>query len=269
MSGLMNMALDDIIKQKQTGRTRAHRPRRGTNNRFVPRGTRGGGSSYGVVKHTSRGTRRRAPYGQRGDNGFSEETVWEHDLYEDEEEEELEEEEEEAGFGGGGGAGRRGSIQTGVKVTVSNLEYSVSEKDLASIMGRAGTVKKAVIKYDRSGRSEGNAEVFFATRNDAAAAVNQFNGVEIDGKVVRLSLGGGQSRSSDGPSGLVVSARVERNTRVSRPARGFGRGSRGFGRGRGSRGGRGGRGGRKSFGEKVTAEDLDKELESYNNMNDA
>jgi len=267
MSGLMGMALDDIIKQKQTGRGRGHRQRRGTNNRFVPKGTRGGGSSYGVFKRTSRGTGRRGPYGgaQKEDSSFSEETVWEHDLFEEEDEEE-ELEEEEVGHVGGG---RRDSIQTGVKVTVTNLEYSVSEKDLTAIMGRAGTVKRANIHYDRSGRSEGTADVFFATRNDAIAAVKQYNGVEIDGKVVRLGLDRGD-QSSNSPSGLVVSARIGRNTRITRPVRGSGGRGRGFGGGRGrGRGSRGGfRGGRKSFGEKVTAESLDKELESYNNMND-
>lgn len=111
-------------------------------------------------------------------------------------------------------------IETGTKVSVENLEYSVNEENLKvgnweigqnsnrfeqDVFERVGTVKKVIIRYDRSGRSEGTAEVTFARKADADSAVRKYNGVSIDGKPVRLSVigsnlpvGGGRGVARDG-----------------------------------------------------------------------
>lgn len=70
--------------------------------------------------------------------------------------------------------------------------------------GTVGSVLKAIVHYDRSGRSKGSADVIFASRADAQAAVKQLNGVELEGKPLQLTFAA--------PSGgAVASAAPRRN----------------------------------------------------------
>jgi len=161
--------------------------------------------------------------------------------------------------------GRASSIETGTKLYISNLDYGVSNEDIKELFSEVGDLKRYVVHYDRSGRSKGTAEVVFSRRQDAMAAIKRYNNVQLDGKPMKLELVG---TNIPAPGAGFPSAGAFGDANIA-PRSGQWRG--GFGRPRGGRGGRGsgrGRGqgsgqGRGRGGEKVSAEDLDADLEKY------
>lgn len=105
----------------------------------------------------------------------------------------------------------------GKKLYVGNLSFQTTSQDLQTFFAQAGTVDSASVITDRdTGQSKGFAFVEMSTDDEAAAAIEQFNGKELDGRMLRVN---------------------EARPKESRP----GGGGRGFGGGGG--GGRGGYGG--------------------------
>ena len=108
-----------------------------------------------------------------------------------------------------------------MKLYVGNLSFDTSSDDLQQLFAQAGTVESAAVVEDRdTGRSRGFGFVEMTSKEEAEAAIAQFNGKEFGGR------------------NLTV------NEARPREDRGGGRG--GFGGG-GNRGGGGG-GGRGGFG---------------------
>ena len=118
------------------------------------------------------------------------------------------------------------------KLYVGNLAFQTTSQDLQELFAQAGTVESASVIEDRdTGQSKGFAFVEMSTEEEAASAIDQFNGREVAGRVLKVNEA--RPRENRGGGG----------------GRGFGGGNRGGGnRGGGggfggNRGGGGGRGG--------------------------
>ena len=127
------------------------------------------------------------------------------------------------------------------KLYVGNLSFRVSSDDLQAHFAQAGNVESAKVIEDRdTGRSRGFGFVEMTNADDAAAAIEQFNGQEFDGRNLVVNEarpreeGGGGSRGGYGGGG---------GRGGSGGSGGGGRGGYGGGGG-GGRGGSGGGGGR-------------------------
>jgi RNA recognition motif-containing protein len=119
-----------------------------------------------------------------------------------------------------------------MKLYVGNLSFNTSNQDLNELFGTIGPVESSNIIEDReTGRSRGFGFVEMASQDDGERAIAEFNGKEIDGRVLKVNEAKPQDRSGGGGGG-------------GRGRGGFGGGGGGRGRGSSGGGGYGGGGGR-------------------------
>lgn len=253
MTDQIDMSLDDIIKKNKVGKRGAGgrgsaRGRgakgarggvRGGGNRRVSGGGRGTPNRRGGRGGTRRGGVSRSSYTRGNAEGS-----WSHDMYD---------------------GPRRGGVAapTGpVKLVVSNLDFGVSDNDIQELFSEFGRLKTASVHYDKSGRSLGSADVLFDRKADAIKAMKQYNGVPLDGRPMDIKMATSEVAPATSRLGKVPVQRrsMDGNKRRS----GGGRVQKPSG-GRGAkRGGRGGaRGGKGKKEAAPSADDLDKEMDTY------
>jgi RNA recognition motif-containing protein len=95
------------------------------------------------------------------------------------------------------------------KLYVGNLAFQTTSEELQDLFAQAGTVESASVVEDRmTGRSRGFAFVEMATKEEATAAIEQFNGKEVGGRALKVNeakprenRGGGGGRGFGGNRG--------------------------------------------------------------------
>ncbi len=91
------------------------------------------------------------------------------------------------------------------KLYVGNLSFSTTEDSLRQAFGAFGTITDLHVASDRiTGRPRGFAFVTFSTADEARAATEKLNGVDLDGRTIAVNEarpreeGGGRSFSGPG-----------------------------------------------------------------------
>jgi hypothetical protein len=113
----------------------------------------------------------------------------------------------------------------GSKVFVGNLDYNTRREEVQGLFAQVGEIRDVFLPTDReTGRPRGFAFVEFANDEDAAKAIEKFNGYQLGGRALRVNAAEDRPRGAPGGGG----------------GRGFGGG--GAGRGFGGGAGRGGGG---------------------------
>jgi cold-inducible RNA-binding protein len=115
-----------------------------------------------------------------------------------------------------------------MKLYVGNLAFQTSSQELQELFATAGTVESASVVEDReTGRSRGFGFVEMSSKEEGAAAIDQFNGKEVNGRALKVN-----------------EAKPRENRGGGGGRGGFGGGRGGFGGNRGGGGGYGGGGNR-------------------------
>ncbi|XP_034747216.1 THO complex subunit 4-like [Etheostoma cragini] len=253
MADKMSMSLDDIIKLNKKGGS----GRSGGSSRTGGSSGRAGGSSRPMRSRQNNFNRERnnrsTPYTRPRELPDK----WQHDMFE-----------EHTGGRRGQSPGAERSVESSSgKLLVSNLDFGVSDSDIKELFAEFGTLQKASVHYDRSGRSKGTADVHFETKAEALKAMKHYNGVPLDGRPMKIQQVSSDVDTESRPSTQSSNRGFDRS-RLGQPkvernewSKGGDRGERRQGGGRGGFRGRGRGGGNRP---QLSAEELDAQLDAYN-----
>lgn len=75
------------------------------------------------------------------------------------------------------------------KLYVGNLSFQTTEDDLRTLFEQAGELSSVALITDRdSGQSRGFAFIEFANDAEAQAAIQRFDGMEIEGRALKVNV---------------------------------------------------------------------------------
>ncbi|ORX84959.1 hypothetical protein BCR32DRAFT_291021 [Anaeromyces robustus] len=152
--------------------------------------------------------------------------------------------------------GRHGQNNDKSAILITNLHWEVSENDLKSLFEKVGEVNKVRIKYDKAGRSDGEATVIFNSSSAARKAIDKYDGVELDGMEMSIKMDDSYSKRNNNDS-----KRSGRGSILSRLGQGKGFKNKQFNRSNNNKSNRNSR--RRVHKETVTKEMLDEEMDRY------
>ncbi|KAL6768187.1 REF1 [Auxenochlorella protothecoides x Auxenochlorella symbiontica] len=236
----LSKSLDEIIaeqRQKETTKREKQTSKRGSKAQQAPatrKGSRGGQNSsrppsrgapgrvITVTINRSSGVVKRAGDGHRGRPVSLEDPEprnteariqalegagkWGHDMF--------------ARAEGKGAAGPRSASALGTKLYITNLHYDVTEGDIKELFSTCGEVIRHRIIFDASGRSQEAGFVVYQHKSEAEAALQRYNGVALDGRVMQIELIP-QSAGGQGQGGArTLSSGVRITGDPGQPARG-------------------------------------------------
>jgi len=179
MEAKLNMSLDELLAKDRESKKPQRRSNR--DNQDVDMDDTGyGPTRRRQGRHSRKNTRDAGPVARYATSG-NVHKAWTHDLF-GKEDDEIER------TGWGMRKNDRTELLPGTVVSVQNLHYEVTEEELkTAFTDNAGEVTAVKIKFDKTGRSTGNARVTFARRSDADLAVG-LDGKQMKGQVINVSL---------------------------------------------------------------------------------
>jgi RNA recognition motif-containing protein len=88
------------------------------------------------------------------------------------------------------------------KVFVGNLDFRTTKEEVEALFSKAGQIDDVFLPVDRdTGRVRGFAFVTFSSDEDAAKAIEQFNGYELSGRALRVNQAEERPRGGGGGGG--------------------------------------------------------------------
>lgn len=88
------------------------------------------------------------------------------------------------------------------KVFVGNLDFNTTKDEVQSLFSQIGEIRDVFLPMDReSGRPRGFAFVEFASDEDAAKAIEKFNGYELGGRALRVNAAEDRPKGGAGGGG--------------------------------------------------------------------
>ncbi|CEP07378.1 hypothetical protein [Parasitella parasitica] len=196
MSFRLDQALDEVIKDRQSARGNSGKRNNSNNNSNSTRSSRsehgGGGirkrgnnnnSDSPVIRSFVRTVN--VVEERRGGASKNVNGQWSHDMFDDDD---VPRSSVLSRLGSARGGGQGGNSERGVEICVENLHYNVTEDDLRELFNTVGDVTKAKIMFDQSGRSTGLAYVSYQLMSEAEKAINKYNNIQLDGQAMQIKI---------------------------------------------------------------------------------
>src|ERR671916_1609525 len=88
------------------------------------------------------------------------------------------------------------------KVFVGNLDFNTTRAEVQALFAQVGEIRDVFLPTDReTGRPRGFAFVEFANDEDAAKAIEKFNGYQLGGRALRVNAAEDRPRGAGGGGG--------------------------------------------------------------------